>query len=100
MENKVNRLKEDISPTRLRQINTNKGSIGSINKEKILKSIKENPLRKIENSGFANSVNRNNSKKIILNKKESGNTSNVSNNFSFISKQNNKNVNNSNLQIR
>lgn len=98
MENKVNRLKEDVSPLRMRQINMNKSSISAVNKEKILKSIKENPSRNIENSNFANAIKRNHSKKINLNKKESSNNANVSNNFSFVSKQNS--INHPNLQIR
>ena len=98
MENQVNTLKQDISPLRLREINMNKGSIFSINKEKDFNSLKENPLKKIENSSFGNSVNRNNCKKINLNKKDSSLTANATNNCSFISKLNNNNI--SNLQIR
>lgn len=97
MENKVNKLKDEIPASKLKQITLNK-QIPIINKDKVLKSIKENPIKNLEGSSFAHSINKAHSKKLIfkrqlgpnsiLNNTSNNNVNNTSNNgmnnYSFI----------------
>ena len=92
MDNKVNRTKDEISPCKIKPANITKSLINPLNKEKLLKSLKDNSLKNIENSNFANTIKNSNSKKLVINKKDINGS-----NMTFIAKPS-KNINISNIK--
>jgi len=101
MEHSQKKIKEEISPSKIRKLNINKISVPRLNKEKILKSIKENPLRQIDIKNITHSIKRDSSKNNINKKKENGVPNSLINNLSYnANNQNNISMNKNNSYVR